>query len=59
MIKRIIFDLDNTLIPWKPEYTAAIKKAKPDYGQSSILSHMKIITINIQLLIFKNMPKNL
>jgi HAD superfamily hydrolase (TIGR01549 family) len=32
MIKRIIFDLDDTLIPWKPEYTAAIKKATKEYN---------------------------
>lgn len=27
MIKRIIFDFDNTLMPWKEEYNGAIKKA--------------------------------
>lgn len=27
MIKRIIFDFDNTLMPWKEEYKGAIKKA--------------------------------
>ena len=26
MIKRVIFDIDNTLIPWKKEYYSEIKK---------------------------------
>lgn len=32
MIKRIIFDLDNTLIPWKKEYDQAIVKAYKDFN---------------------------
>ena len=31
MLKRIIFDLDNTLIMWKPEYLGALKKAIKKY----------------------------
>ncbi len=30
MIKRVIFDIDNTLIPWKEEYYQEIKKALDD-----------------------------
>ena len=30
-IKRIIFDLDNTLVLWKDEYTSALKKAIKDH----------------------------
>ena len=26
MIKRVIFDIDNTLIPWKSEYDKEIEK---------------------------------
>ena len=43
MIKRIIFDLDNTLIMWKDEYLSAIKetvelyKIKDDYKYISTL----------------------
>lgn len=31
-IKRIIFDLDNTLIPWSNEYLEAVKKAVAEYN---------------------------
>lgn len=31
-IKRIVFDLDNTLIPWKEEYLAAYRKVLKDYN---------------------------
>lgn len=31
-IKRIIFDLDNTLILWKEEYTSALQKAMKDHN---------------------------
>lgn len=31
-IKRIIFDLDDTLIPWKPEYSLGFKKALKDFN---------------------------
>lgn len=31
-IKRIIFDLDNTLIEWKEEYLSGIKKAVEEYN---------------------------
>ena len=31
MVKRIIFDVDNTLIPWKDEYNQAIVLAYKDY----------------------------
>lgn len=34
MIKRIIFDLDNTLIMWKDEYLSAIKKIVTKYNMS-------------------------
>ena len=30
MIKRIIFDLDNTIILWKDEYVEALKKTMKD-----------------------------
>ena len=30
MIKRVIFDIDNTLIPWENEYNEEIKKALED-----------------------------
>ena len=30
MIKRVIFDIDNTLIPWKEEYYNEIKKVLDD-----------------------------
>ena len=29
MLKRLIFDVDNVLIPWKEEYSKAIDKAHP------------------------------
>ena len=32
MIKRIIFDVDNTLIPWEKEYDQAIVKAYKDFN---------------------------
>ena len=32
MIKRIIFDLDNTLIMWKNEYLDALKKTTEEYN---------------------------
>lgn len=32
MIKRIIFDVDNTLIIWKKEYISALKKTMKDYN---------------------------
>lgn len=31
-IKRIIFDLDNTLIPWNNDYLEAVKKAVAEYN---------------------------
>lgn len=31
-IKRIIFDLDNTLIPWSNDYLEAVKKAVEEYN---------------------------
>lgn len=31
-IKRIIFDLDNTLIPWSNDYLEAVKKAVVEYN---------------------------
>ena len=31
MIKRIIFDIDNTLIPWKEEYNQEINKALEEF----------------------------
>ena len=32
MIKRLIFDLDNTLIKWLPEYTSAIVKTLKEFN---------------------------
>ena len=32
MIKRLIFDLDNTLIDWKEEYWGAVEKSFEDLG---------------------------
>lgn len=32
MIKRVIFDIDNTLIPWKKEYFKEIDKALTEHG---------------------------
>lgn len=32
MIKRLIFDVDNVLIPWKEEYSKAIDKALDELG---------------------------
>ena len=31
-IKRIIFDLDNTLIPWRNDYLLAFKQVLEDYN---------------------------
>lgn len=33
-IKRIIFDVDNTLIPWKDEYTESLKEALKEHNLS-------------------------
>ena len=38
MIKRIIFDLDDTLIPWKKEYNEAFNIAAEDYHLNIDLS---------------------
>ena len=35
MIKKLIFDLDNTLIEWKSEYGRAIRKALKDSNMDS------------------------
>lgn len=32
MIKRLVFDLDNTIILWKDEYTSAIKKTIKEFN---------------------------
>ncbi len=32
MIKRLIFDLDNTIILWKDEYTSALKKTMKEFN---------------------------
>jgi len=39
-IKRIIFDLDNTLIPWSNEYLEAVKKAVKEYNISKTYEEM-------------------
>ena len=32
MIKRLVIDLDNTIILWKDEYTSALKKVMQEYN---------------------------
>ena len=32
MIKRLVIDLDNTIILWKDEYTSALKKVMKEYN---------------------------
>ena len=40
MIKRVIFDIDNTLIPWKKEYDdeiyKALKEMKREYTEEEV-----------------------
>ena len=36
MIKKLIFDLDNTLIMWKPEYVNALRKTLQKYNINEI-----------------------
>ena len=40
MIKRVIFDIDNTLIPWKKEYDdeiyKALKEMKIEYTEEEV-----------------------
>ena len=47
MIKRIIFDIDNTLIPWKDEYSIEIKNALDElrikYSEQDYLQIKKAI----------------
>ena len=64
-IKRIIFDLDNTLIPWSNEYLEAVKKAVKEYNISktyeemdSNMLHMKIIIQVIHMKTSKNILKS-
>ena len=49
MIKRVIFDIDNTLIPWKEEYyneinevldSLNIKHTQEDYNKSLSIQHL-------------------
>ena len=40
MIKKIIFDLDNTLIMWKEEYIEALKKTVEKYNKNININYM-------------------
>ncbi|MBP3921046.1 MAG: HAD family hydrolase [Bacilli bacterium] len=49
MIKRIIFDLDNTLIMWQPEYINALKKTIEKYNNGLNPNYINDLIDNYEL----------
>lgn len=46
MVKRIIFDLDNTLLMWKKEYIFALKKVLEEFGYLDCLKQIDEVIDN-------------
>ena len=48
MIKKLIFDLDNTLIMWKPEYVNALRKTLQKYNINEAADYVSSIIDNYE-----------